>query len=142
MPLSDAQQKAVLSVARALIGTKYSDIDCSHFVHRAYATAGLNYPYRSTDSFAGLVGSYFVEVDTKNGSWQAGDVLLFSDHVGLWDPRGCQVLQDAGTPDADCKRFKNSLPFLSSRSGGNRGPDYGMLQWFGDLQAVYRWKAG
>ena len=29
-----------------------TDLDCSHFVHRAYATAGLNYPFK------GLQGVY------------------------------------------------------------------------------------
>jgi hypothetical protein len=82
MPLSDAQRNQILTAARALIGTKYSDIDCSHFVHRAYATAALNYPYRSTDSFDGLVGSYFVEVDSKKDALQAADVLMFSVNIG------------------------------------------------------------
>lgn len=140
MPLSKKQQDAVLSAARALIRKKtYADIDCSHYVHQAYATAGLNYPYRDTATFIGLVGGYFAEVDAEKEGFEPADVLMFSGHVGLWDPNGCRVLQDAGTPNSECKRFNNEVSFLSSRSGKNRGPDYGMMSWFGGLKKVYRW---
>lgn len=64
---------------------------------------------------------------------------MFDGHVGLWDADGCRVLQDAKTPNEECTRFNNQMPFLSSRSGGNRGPDCGMMKWFGGLKTVYRW---
>lgn len=141
MPLTKEQQSAVLSAARALIGTKkYSDIDCSHFVHSAYATAGVNYAYQATATFKTLVGQQFVEVNAEKDGFEPADVLMFSGHMGLWDADGCKVLQEAGNPNAECGRFNNQLPFLSSRSGSNRGPDYGMMKWFGGLKAVYRWK--
>jgi prepilin-type processing-associated H-X9-DG protein len=140
MALTESNQKSVLSAARALIGKKtYKQLDCSNFIHQAYALADLHYPYRSTDSFDGLVPDYFIKVGTKQVEFQAADVLMFDGHVGLWDPDGCRVLQDAGTEDKECKRFDNKLNFLSSRSSGNRGPDYGMMKWFGGLKAVYRW---
>lgn len=142
MALTEAQQQAVLKAARALIGTKYDALDCSNFVHQSYATGGLHYPYRNTASFSGLVPEYFIEVSTADGMEgvvEPADVLMFKGHVGLWDPQGCRVLQDAGAGNSECSRFNNQVPFLSSRSGGNRGPDYGMMKWWGKLQGVYRW---
>lgn len=139
MALNKEQVQSVLAAARSLIGTPYRDLDCSHFVHRAYATAGLHYAYQATETFSSLVGSSFEEV-TDTSNLKSGDVLMFAKHMGLWDAQGCKVLQDAATPNKECLRFNNHLPFLSSRSGGNRGPDFGKMQWFGDLKKVYRWK--
>jgi hypothetical protein len=139
MPLTDDQKKALLSTARALIGTPYAELDCSHFVHQAYATAGLNYSYLNTKAFPTLVGKIFVEIPLTE-AMAAGDVLMFAGHMGIWDPDGCQVLQDANQVNTQCQQFKNAVPFLSSMSGQNRGPDYGKMNWFGQLKAVYRWK--
>jgi hypothetical protein len=140
MPLSEEKQKSVLSNARSLIGLKYSDVDCSHFVHRAYEASSLSFPYKPTAQFAELVGKEFESVDTSAGDFMGADVLMFDGHMGLWDPKGCSVLQASGSENDQCKQFDNALPFLSSRSGKNRGPDFGMLKWFGALKGVYRWK--
>jgi hypothetical protein len=142
MSLSEVQKSAVLSAARALIGTPYSDLDCSHFVNRAYSIAGLYFPYQATATFNNLVGSFFdVVVAKSSADYEAADVLMFTGHVGLWDPDGCQILQKSKAPDAVCADFKNQVPFLSSRSGGNLGPEFGKLNWFGGgVKQVYRWK--
>lgn len=139
MALTKHKQESVLSAARSLIGLKYSDVDCSHFVHRAYETALLIYPYKPTAEFSDLAGTTFEAVDTSSGDFMPADILMFAGHMGIWDPQGCKVLQDLGSENIECKRFDNSLPFLSSRSGGNRGPDFGKLSWFGSLKSVYRW---
>jgi len=115
-------------------------MDCSHFVNFAYAQADLHYPYTATSSFDKRLSAYFKKVDMQESAWEAADVLMFSGHMGLWDPEGCKVLQKEQTQDAECERFDNKLNFLSSRSGGNRGPAFGMTDWFGKLKAVYRWK--
>lgn len=140
MSLTKEQQDSVLRVARTLIGMKYSDLDCSHFVHRAYSTAKLEYPYAPTAAFSSLVDNYFVEITTAQSSFEPADVLMFSGHVGLWDPEGCSVLKSSGAPDGECTKFDDKIPFLSSRSGNNRGPEFGMLKWFGNLKTAYRWK--
>lgn len=140
MSLDKIRAESVLSAARTLIGTPYKDLDCSYFVHKAYAIAGFHYAYQATATFHTLVGKCFEEVvDMK--ACEAADVLMFSGHMGLWDAQGCKVLEDAKTPNQECIRFKNNLPFLSSRSGGGRGPDFGQMKWFGGLKKVYRWKS-
>jgi hypothetical protein len=141
MPLTKEQQTAVLSAARALIGKKtYKDLDCSHFVHFAYAQANLHYPYKATADFDKSLKNHFKKVDLKKSAYEAADVLMFAGHMGLWDSDGCKVLQTEEKQNAECERFDNRLSFLSSRSGDNRGPDFGMTSWFGKLKAVYRWK--
>lgn len=138
MALTASQESLLLSAARDLIGTSYATLDCSHFVQQAYEAAGLVYPYRNTATFTELCGGYFEQVtDGRKG----GDVLLLRTHMGLWDPDGCKVL----TTSRECIRIKNDLKkeaaFLSSRSGGNRGPDFGLENWWGEVLGVYRWKA-
>lgn len=140
MALPEQQQKAILSAARALIGRKYHELDCSHFVQESYRTAGLTYPYTNTASFGSLVPEFFAAVPKLDqGEFQPADILMFGGHMGLWDPEGCRELKQAGTPDAECESASSPMPFLSSRSGDDRGPDFGKVNWFGALQAVYRW---
>lgn len=139
MPLTDAQKESILQNARALIGMKYDQIDCSNFVHRAYAAAKVTYPYRATASFDDLTIQYFNKLEASV-TREAADVLMFSGHVGLWDPGGCTVLETAKMPNPQCQSMKNNVPVLSSRSGKNRGPDFGQAKWFGEVKAVYRWK--
>ncbi len=135
MALTSQQSNRVLEEARALIGKTYADIDCSHFVKDAYTSAGLSYDYAPTATFAATragTGGPFELVLAS--SLQSADVLLFTGHMGLWDPEGCSVL---GT-NAECKRLKQQAPVLSSRSSGNRGPDFGVPSWWGAYK-VYRW---
>lgn len=96
----------------------------------------MHYPYNATASFEALAGHYFEKVDTSSGAFADG---LMSGHIGLWDPTDCKVLQDAGTENPECKRFRRALPLLSPRSGGSRGPDCGMISWFRGLKAVCQW---
>jgi hypothetical protein len=135
MALTNQQSNQVLQAARKLIGKTYADIDCSHFVHEAYGNAGLTYEYAATATFvaaqAGPAGPFEL---IPSAPWQSADVLLFKGHMGLRDPDGCSVL---GT-NAECKRLNQRAPLLSSRSGGNRGPDYGIPSWWGSFK-VYRW---
>jgi hypothetical protein len=70
-------------------------------------------------------------------------VLVFRSHMGIWDPSGCAVLAQKDNTNAECTNLKNNAPFLSSRSGQQRGPDFGITKWWGGhtgIQGVYRWK--
>lgn len=134
MPLDQDQKTKVLEEARKLIGMSYDTLDCSHFVYESYVKAHLGYPYRNTKTFVDLVNSYFLPVNPEQ--LEAGDVIVFDGHMGIWDPQGCSVL----TTNRECQRLDNKAPFLSSRSSKNRGPDYGRLGWFGTSYKVYRWK--
>ena len=143
MPLTKEQQEKVLKAGRMFIGKTYKQMDCSAFVHNTYVAAGLNYPRVGTEAFGGLAGKYFDKLPA-NTPLEAGDLVMFPGHVGIWDPQGCQILQNAGTPDKQCHSNHNLLPLLSSRSSHNRGPDFGALNWFtedlGPVTAIYRWK--
>ena len=134
MPITPLQASNVLQCARGLIGKTYSDLDCSHFVCEAYSKAQLDYDYADTSSFAAACAGRYGPFKPVIGDRQAADVLLFKGHMGLWDPEGCTIL---GT-NTECKRLKNEAPLLSSRSGGNRGPDFGQPKWWGSF-SVYRW---
>jgi hypothetical protein len=134
MAFGSLEARKVLTEARKLIGTSYADMDCSHFVCHAYTAAGFAYPYAATATFARAAAGPAGPFEQAAGSPQAADVLLFSGHMGLWDPEGCTVLGS----NAECKRLKNDAPVLSSRSGGLRGPDFGIPKWWGSYQ-VYRW---
>lgn len=121
--------KAILAAARKLIGTPYASLDCSHFVHKAFADAGLEYTYASTASFSTI--PQFQPVATP----QEGDVVLFSSHMGIYDPNGCAVVDTA-----ECKRLGATLPILSARSGNNLGVEYGRASWFAGQAKYFRWK--
>ena len=137
MSMSIKETEEILINARKYIGKTYNDIDCSHFVWQAYKDSGKEYPYRPTATFDELSRlGYFDKLD-KAAAPIDGDLLLFSGHIGIWDSKGCTVL----VTNAECKRLKNDAPFLSSRSGDNRGPDYGRQSWWGNIKAIYRWKA-
>lgn len=125
--MSDEQAAAILREAHTMIGTAYQDVDCSHFVHRAYKKAGLEYTYASTKTFSSV--SEFELVDAP----QPGDVVLFDHHMGIWDPAGCETLRTS-----ECKRLGNDAPVLSARS--SIGVDYGQSKWFGGTPRYYRWK--
>jgi len=124
----------ILARARALRGIPYADLDCSHFVHRAYEEAQCKYPYQSTKSFAEKTKEYFVEEALP----AAGDVVLYSGHMGIYDPQGCQVLKS----DQVCRQLNDDAPILSARSGGNMGVAYGRSSWFetGKKPKYFRWK--
>lgn len=133
-----SKQYKLLTQARVLIGTSYAKMDCSHFVHQAYDSAGMAYPYLSSGSFDSKPNEkYFTHVgsDLTAARLEAGDVIVFKGHMGLWDPEGCQVL----TGNAECVQLKGQAPFLSSRSGGDRGPDYAPLSYWKGKYEVYRW---
>lgn len=64
-------------------GDSRKGIDCSHFVHRIYVEAGINYPYTTTKGNWKVAG--FVEVTTP----LKGDLILWKGHVGIVnDPLG------------------------------------------------------
>lgn len=127
---------AVLTEARRLIGTSYSEMDCSHFVHRAYASAGLRYQYADSASFhlrASGVDRVFIEL-SPNEPKQAGDVIVMKGHMGIWDPEGCMAISNKES--AYCGKFSGNAPFLSAMSGGT---DYGKVEWWKSAKKVYRW---
>jgi hypothetical protein len=126
-------QLDILNQARLFIGTPYSDLDCSNFVHDAYFKAGMDYPYQPTATFAEKTKDYFTEVSIPS----AGDVVLFSGHMGLYDPKGCSAMVN----DQACRRLKNDAPILSSQSGNNRGPEFGRTSFFKGTPRYFRWKS-
>ena len=134
----DLQSRTRLLVqARSLIGIHYNSMDCSHFVQKAYANAGMKYDYLSSATFASDMNTHFkkIGVNLPASSLDPGDVIVFNHHMGIWDSEGCTVMG----VDQECKRLQSDAPFLSSRSSKNRGPDFGRLNmWTGDYQ-VYRW---
>ena len=139
MGLSADLQKKLLSNARSLIGQPYDTLPCNEFVHKAFLLTGLKYEKKKTTDFPNLKDKTFVEVDFKKKSvnvLEPGDIILFQGHMGIWDPQGCTYLPE----NKECGRFKGDLPFLSSRTANNRGPDFGKIDWFGKVKAVYRWK--
>lgn len=147
MALNEKQVDELLATARTKIGTPYSEMDCSHFVHKSFEDAGHSYPYQNSATFDDLVRlGYFERVAKSEGgryNLKAGDVLVFSGHMGIWDPLGCEVLAQKDNPNPECKSLKNNAPFLSSRSGNSRGPDFGVTKWWGgdsSIRGVYRWK--
>ena len=130
-------KKRLLAQSHALIGKHYNVIDCSHFVNDAYKGANMPYPYLNTSAFVTKANKFFklVGTDLSPSSLEVGDVIVFNGHMGIWDPEGCLTL---GT-NQECKRLKNDAPFLSSRSGQNRGPDFGRLNMWSGSYSVYRW---
>ena len=131
------RQNAILQAARGLIGQTYASLDCSHFVHEAYEEAGYPYPYHNSVHFGELAGDRnapFLSVPAT-GQKEGGDVIVMFGHMGIWDPQGCTIL----TNNPECSRLGGNAPFLSSRKGGNRGPDFGRTQWWNGNYTIYRW---
>jgi cell wall-associated NlpC family hydrolase len=121
----------LLEKARAYIGTPYSKLDCSHFVHDAYKDAGLEFPYSDTKHYDTLlVGKYFRKLD-KAEEPKPGDLVLFSGHVGIYDPDGCSTVHTT-----ECKRLSkqsDSMRLLSARGSGKPtdvGVEYGQISWW------------
>lgn len=118
----EAPKPAVILRGEDWLGTPYKyagdskkGIDCSHFVHRAYSEAGLEYPYCPTSGFSSA------PTFTKVVSPEAGDVVLFSGHMGLHNP---------SPPTA-------GRTLLSAAS--STGVSYGEPKWFGKVTGYYRW---
>jgi len=142
---TDSQNK-ILSVARTFIGTPHSSLDCSNAVWQAYNKAGMPYTYKAswqikpTDPPSGFT---WVGKNLPAPKLQPADMIVFGAHMGIWDPDGCKAL---GT-NAVCKKLADNAPFLSSRgtatakskTGDDRGQDYGQLSWWHGDYNVYRW---
>jgi len=63
---------------QANASTVPSPVDCSHFVHDAYQSVGLNYPYSSSrELYQGVLPF------TQTATPQQGDVLVWRGHVGI-----------------------------------------------------------
>lgn len=133
--LTSQDRDSILAAARRRIGTPYADLDCSHFVWQSYGDAGFAYDYAPTATFAPSRAGWQGPFAAVTGALQPADVLLFAGHMGLWDPDGCTVLGS----NAECRRLRDQAPVLSSRSGGNRGPDFGVPKWWGAYR-TYRWQ--
>ena len=144
---TDLQNK-VLSYARSFIDTPHSVLDCSNAVYNAYKLANMSYAYKASwqikptsppENFT------WIGKDLPPSKMEPGDMIVFANHMGIWDPAGCETL---GT-NAVCKSLKNKAPLLSSRGNdekdpktgkfiNDRGEDYGQLEWWGRYD-VYRW---
>ena len=145
MPDSDQSQDAqtgsarasILKQARLLIGTSYDKLDCSHMVWTAYKTAGYEFPYTSTSAYpAVLVGTYFVEI--TEAELKPGDLILYSGHVGIYDPDGCSIVN---TAQCQGQKDASEMRVLSARSGKNLGTEYGRSSWFGTPKKYLKWKS-
>jgi len=128
----EARNRAkILESARKLIGTKYSELDCSHMVHKVYGEAGLTYDYMTTELLNGPLSERYFK-STNEG--RPGDLVLYSAHVGIYDPDGCDAQRTS-----ECERVKSDMRVLSSRSGAGLGVEYGRSNWFGKARYL-RWK--
>ncbi len=137
MALNEKEANELLTNARKNIGKTYADMDCSHFVWQAYKDSGKEYPYRNTAMFDDLVTMGFFEKFDASYAPAEGDIVMLPKHMGIWDSKGCSIMMT----NSECKNLGNDAPFLSSRSGKNRGPDYGRTEWWkGGVKAIYRWK--
>ena len=121
--LTPEETDKVIKTGESWIGVPYlyggnsrEGIDCSHFVHRAYAEAGFNYEYRNTGSFP--TSPNFVQTTDV----RTADVALFSGHMGIYN----------STPP------KAGKTILSATTGN--GVCYGAPGWFNGTPVFYRYK--
>jgi cell wall-associated NlpC family hydrolase len=120
--LTPDEGEKVIIAGEAWIGTPYQyggnsreGIDCSHFVYNAYLDAGFSYEYLSTSTFPS--SPHFEKVETP----QAGDVVLFNGHMGIYNPH----------PSEAGKTILNA---------GSKGVGYGRPSWYGTIVGYYRYK--
>ncbi|HZY37148.1 MAG TPA: NlpC/P60 family protein [Mucilaginibacter sp.] len=145
--MNQAAQNKLINIARNLIGTKHSVLDCSNFVNQVYTQANMSYGYKAAWQIKPANPPENFVWKGKNlpaKNLEAGDLIVFDRHMGIWDPNGCKTI---GT-DAVCKKLKDNAPFLSSRGDStknaqgalvnDRGVAYGQTKWWGDYD-VYRW---
>ena len=120
-PLTPEEGAKIITAGETWLGVSYlyggdsrDGIDCSHFVHRAYQEAGFDYDYLSTSYLS--KSQNFVPV----GVPQAGDLILFQGHVGIYNPK-------------PPKAGKTVL------SAGNTGVHYGKPGWYTKPYTYYRY---
>ncbi len=125
----------ILTAARALIGKKYDELDCSHMVWNAYKAAGYDFPYSSTSSYESiLIDVYFIAIEEKD--LNPADLILYAGHVGIYDPDGCTVVN---TAQCQAQKDNTDMRILSARSGKNLGTEYGRSTWFGKPKKYLKW---
>ena len=119
--LTPEEGAKIIAAAKTWLGVKYlyggdsrEGIDCSHFVHRAYVEAGFDYDYLSTSALP--QSPNFDPV----GIPQAGDLILFQGHVGIYNPKA---------PD----------PGKTVLNAGTKGVHYGRPSWYTGPYTYYRY---
>jgi len=99
--------------------TVYQDIDGANFVFQVFGSANLPYPFRNYHQFAELAGSHFTRIKAAGDRPQCGDVMLFNEHMGIWDSRTGQLLQNKAADNSNCRRLGVEPPW-----GTDPGKDY------------------
>lgn len=116
-PRSGGSGSAVVSYASQFIGNPYKwggtslteGCDCSGFVYRVYQHFGVDYGRLTSDGFLG-VGQ---EVSFNN--IQAGDVVVYSGHVGIYDGAGGIVEAQSSRAGITNNRSVSCKPILGIR---------------------------
>lgn len=99
------------------VGKSYSEIDCSHLVHKAFADSGKVYPYTATQNWP---PKEFEKVDSPT----AGDVILFDGHIGIYVAPG---------------KFFGSQTSTGPKEAtfGDKDPYWGTVK---KVRGYYRWR--
>ncbi|MCR4612286.1 MAG: C40 family peptidase [Lachnospiraceae bacterium] len=116
-PVSGGSGSSVVSYASQFIGNPYKwggtsltdGCDCSGFVYRVYQHFGVDYGRLTSDGFLG-VGQ---EVSFNN--IQAGDVVVYSGHVAIYDGNGGIVEAQSSRAGITNNRSVSCKPILGIR---------------------------
>lgn len=116
-PRSGGSGSEVVSYASQFIGNPYkwggtsltNGCDCSGFVYRVYQHFGVDYGRLTSDGFLG-VGQ---EVSYNN--LQAGDVVVYSGHVAIYDGNGGIVEAQSSRAGITNNRSVSCKPILGIR---------------------------
>ena len=115
-----------LNAPYAYGGDTIKGIDCSNLVHKAIngAFPKLDFPYAATDI---LASSSNLRKLADGEAKQAGDIILFSGHVGLFDPM----------PPSD-KAGQTLFSARGDKTRSDPGVTWGKSEWFGAVKGVFR----
>lgn len=116
-PVSGTGGGAVVAYASQFVGNPYKwggtslteGCDCSGFVYRVFQHFGVDYGRLTSDGFA-TVGQ---EVSYEN--MQAGDVVVYSGHVGIYDGSGGIVEAQSSRAGITSGRAVNCKPIIAIR---------------------------
>lgn len=116
-PVTGGSGSSVVSYASQFIGNPYKwggtslteGCDCSGFVYRVYQHFGVDYGRLTSDGFLGV--GQAVSFDNI----QAGDVVVYSGHVGIYDGNGGIVEAQSTRAGITNNRSVSCKPILGIR---------------------------